>query len=45
MDTRHIADVEMLPAAVGWDGVIFVRPKITLPEVNSSSCEGSLEMG
>lgn len=37
LDTRHIADVEMLPAAVGWNGVIFVRPKIALPGVNSSS--------
>lgn len=31
----------MLPAAVRWDGVIFVRSKITLQKVNSSSCAGS----
>lgn len=44
LNTRHIADVEMLPAAVGWDGVIFVRPKITLSEVSSSCCDGWWEM-
>lgn len=35
----------MLPTTVGWDGVIFVRSKITLPEVSSSSCAGSWAMG
>lgn len=34
----------MLPAAVGWNGVIFVRSKIPLQKVNSSSCAGPWAM-
>lgn len=34
----------MLPAAVRWDGVIFVRSKVTLQEVSSSFCAGSWEI-